>query len=138
EVEIISIIEHSRPLVVVCRDGLAERDRHFGETEAVSKLFCNIFVALMVYFTLCNVCVSSFDTEYVSCILLVCDADVNIFAKLAHDLSGFLFGPQLVAVVQIAGDSETCFFCSLTCVEADRSDLIVECRCDACEVEPLS
>ena len=69
------------------------------ETETVSKLFCNVLVTLVVYSTLCNVCVGSLDTEYIGSILFVCDADINIFAELAHNLACFCLCPEFVSVV---------------------------------------
>ena len=91
----------------------------------------------MVYFALCDICVGSLDAEYVGCIFLVCDADIYIFAQLTHHLSGFLLGPQLVSVVQVAGYGNARCFGSLARLEADRCNLVVQRRRDACEVEPF-
>ena len=91
----------------------------------------------MVYLALCNVCVGCLDAEYIRSVLFVGDAHVNVFAQLAHYLSGFFLGPQFVPVVQVAGNCNAGFFCSFASFQADRSDIIVERRRDACEVEPL-
>ena len=41
----------------------------------------------------CYFCTFRFDSEYIICIFLVGNADIYIFTKLTHNLSGFLFGP---------------------------------------------
>ena len=53
----------------------------------------------MVYSTSGHVSIGSLDAEYVGSILLVGDADVHIFAQLAHYLAGFGLGPQLISVI---------------------------------------
>ena len=137
EVVVISIIQHCGPFVVICGDRLAQSDGNFGESEAVSKLFCNIFVSFVVYFALCDIRIGSFDAEYIRSILFVCDAYVNILAELTHYLSGFFFRPQFISVVQVAGNSNACFFCCLASLQADSCNIIIERRCDSCKVEPV-
>ena len=137
EVVVVSIVQHCGPFVVICGNGLTQCDGNFGESEAVSKLFCHVFISFVVYFTLCYVCIRSFDAEYIGSVLFVSDAYVNILAELAHHLSGFFLGPQFVSVVQVAGNSNAGFFCGLACLQTDSGNIIIEGRCDSCKVEPV-
>ena len=99
EIIVISVIEHCGPVVVVGGQGLSQGDGNLGESKTVCQLFGHIFVTFVIYRASGNVGICGLDAKYVCCILLVGDADVHIFAQLAHYLAGFGLGPQLISVI---------------------------------------
>src|SRR5699024_7434376 len=77
------------------------------------------------------------DAEHVLGVLLVGDADVDILAQVGHGGAGFLTGPQLAAVVQIAADLDAVGLGGLAGFAADVHDIGAQRRRDAGEVEPV-
>src|SRR5699024_11188677 len=77
------------------------------------------------------------DAEHVLGVLLVGDADVDILAQVGHGGAGFLAGPQLAAVVQIAADLDAAGLGGLAGFAADVHDIGAQRRRDAGEVEPV-
>ena len=61
----------------------------------------------------------SLNAEHVLGVLLVGDAHVYILAQVGHGLPGLLAGPQLAAVVQVAGDLDPVGLGGLTGLPAD-------------------
>ena len=79
----------------------------------------------------------SLNAEHVLGVLLVGDAHVYILAQVGHGLPGLLAGPQLAAVVQVAGDLDPVGLGGLTGLPADVHHIGTQGRSDAGEVEPV-
>ncbi len=77
------------------------------------------------------------DAEHVLGVLLVGDADVHVLAQLRHGGAGLLTGPQLAAVVQVAGDLDAVRLGGLAGLLADLHHIGTQGRGDAGEVEPV-
>ena len=60
-----------------------------------------------------NVGVLGLDAEHVLGVLLVGDADVDIGQELRHAFACLLARPELLAVVEVAGDRRSLFLCGL-------------------------
>ena len=79
----------------------------------------------------------SLNTEHIRCVLFVCDADIDIGHQLAHDLTGLLACPELLAVIEVAADGYAVRLCGLAGFHAGLDHVLTQCRSDAGEVEPL-
>ena len=75
----------------------------------------------------------SLDAEHVLSIFLVGNADVNVLAQVGHSSAGFLAGPQLAAVVQVAADLNAMSLGSLAGFAADVNNIGTQGRGDAYE-----
>ena len=58
-----------------------------------AELFCNILIALSVQLAGFNVGRSRLDPENLVRVFFVCDAEIDICHKLAHNLAGFFARP---------------------------------------------
>ena len=91
----------------------------------------------MIELTAVDIGVFSLDAEDVLCVLLVGDANVNVLAEVCHSLSRFCAGPELSAVVKVAGDLYALCLCRLASITADINEILAERGCDTGEVEPI-
>ena len=129
--------EHARPVVLAGGDGGAQGDGHGLEAEALGQLAGHALIALVVQLSPRNVGVGGLDAEDVLGVLLVGDAHVHIPAQLGHGLAGLLPGPQLLAVVQVAGDGDALGLGDLDGLLADGGHVGAQGGGDAGKVEPV-
>ena len=78
-----------------------------------------------------------FDAENVLGIFLVGDANVDVLSQLGHSGIGLGTGPQLAAVVQVAGDLDAASLGCLAGLLADFHAVGTQSGGDAGEVEPV-
>ena len=78
-----------------------------------------------------------FNAEYVFCVFLVGNADIDIPAQLSHGRTRFVACPQLAAVIQVTGNFNAFCFCRDAGLLADFNEIGTERGRDAGEVEPV-
>src|SRR5699024_5508430 len=132
-----NVIEHRAPAVVRSGMALTQGDGDLLEAELVGQLLGHALVAFAV--DLAGVDVGGFglDAEDVLGILLVGNADINILAQVGHGSAGFLTGPELAAVVQVAADLDAVGLSGLAGFAADIDNIGAQRRGVAGEVEPI-
>ena len=137
EAVVLAVIEHCGPAVVGGGVALAQGDGDLLKAEGVSQLLGNGLVALVVDGAAVDVGGLGLDAEDILGILLVGDADIDVLGQLGHGFPGLGAGPQLAAVVQVAGDLDAAGLSSLACVQADFDHIGAQSGSDAGEVEPI-
>ena len=132
------IVQHGAPAVVERGVAFPQGDGNHLKAKLVSQLLGNGLVALMVQAAAVDVGGLGLDAEHVLGILLVGDAHVHILAQVGHGGTSLVTGPQLAAVVQVAGNLAAMSLGSLAGLTANLNHVLAQCRSDAGEVEPLS
>ena len=117
--------------------GLTQGDGHLLKAELVSQLLGHRLIALVVNLAGVDVGGLGLNAEHVLGVLLVGDAHVHVLAQLGHSLPGLLTGPQLAAVVEVAGDLHAPLLGGLTGLLAGLHQVGAQSGGDAGEVEPV-
>ena len=134
EAIVLSVIQHCCPVVVARRNGCAQRNGNLFKAKLVSQLLCYRLIAFLVELAAVNIRVFCLNAEYVLCILLVGDANINVLAQIGHCCTRFVTGPQLAAIVQVAGNLDAALLGCLARITADFHNICAQCRCDAGKV----
>ena len=131
------VIEHTGPVVVRRGDRAAQRDGDLFAAKALGDLPRHTDVALMIELAGINVGVLGLDAEHVLGVLLVGDAHIDIGQELRHAFAGLLARPELLAVVEVAGDRQSLFLCGLAGSQTGLRHFAAERGRDAGPVEPV-
>ena len=130
------VVQHGAPAVIKGGVRLAQRNGNHLETELVRQLLGHGLITLVVQFTGIDVGAFGLNAEHVLGILLIGDAHIHVLAQFGHCLTGLSTGPQLAAVVQIAGDLHTLGLSGLTSLFANFHHVGAESRGNTGEMEP--
>ena len=137
-VELLSVVEAGSPAVPVGALALTESDGYHLHVGVGSQdLVAQGFVLCAVQLAGLHVHVGG-DLQGLLHVLLVGDGHVHIVCDLTHDLSGLLAVlPQVLAVVQIAGDGDASLLGFLHGLDAQLHGALGDSGGDAGDVEPI-
>ena len=76
-------------------------------------------------------------TEYIVCVVLVRDTNIDIFTDFCHSFASFVFCPELSAVVKVTRSCDAHFASCLTSLDTSSYHVWSQSRCDSCDVEPF-
>ena len=132
-----NVIQHGAPAVVEGRVAFPQSDGYHFKAELVRQLFGNGLVALVVQAAAVDVGGLSLDAEDILGVLFVGNAHIHVLAQIGHGFPSLSAGPQLAAVVQVAGDLAAMGLGGLAGFPADFHNVGAQSRSDAGEVEPV-
>ena len=137
EAAILTVVQHSGPVVVAGGDGGTQGDGHLLKAKLVHQLLGYALITRLVQLAAIDIAALSLDAEHVLGVLLVGDAHIHIAAQVGHSRPGLVPGPQLAPVVQVAGDLDPTGLGGLTGLLADLRHIGPQGGGDAGEVEPV-
>ncbi len=136
EMALAASVEQAAPVIFAGGAGAAQRDGHLRKAEAVCQLPGDGSILLGVQLTPGQIAAGGSDAEDIPCIGLIADAHIRQLAQLPQDPVRLGTAPELLPVIEIAGDAHALGLCGLARRPAGLCHWRAQGRGDAGEVEP--